>query len=68
MFEGGGGSERMVIRGAAMDFGRVAAGEVLGSGMDDAEKGSYRVVGVDGIKSSTKMTLWDVSYDGRSKN
>jgi hypothetical protein len=26
--------------GAAMDFGRVVAGEVFGSGIEDAEKGS----------------------------
>lgn len=40
MFEDGGRRGRMVICGAVMDFGRVVAGEVFGSGMDEAEKGS----------------------------
>lgn len=46
--------------------GRTALGEVFGSGMVEEEKGSYRVVGVDGRVSSTRMTLWEVSKVGRS--
>lgn len=41
-------------------------GEVFGSGIVKEEKGSKRDVGVDGRVSSIKMTLWDISNDGRS--
>ena len=59
---------RVVMVAAAMDFGRVTAGDVFGSGIALGEKGSYRVVGVEGIESSTKITLCEGSKDGRSSN